>query len=350
VGVINARVGAPFTTNVVFGGGQDAAWRAILREVEAKRIVDGYRGHYYGVLRPPQGVTFVQFSGFGFISGRTAVSVQVGWFNRESQARETVAHELGHNFGRPHSPCGGPTNPDPGYPHAEADIGIDGWDAWTASQGGRGEYQAPGTKDLMSYCRPVWISDYTFRKVIEGRQALASAAVAGAASRLVLVRGELGAVPALDPAFVLDGQVPPLMPRAGQATVDVEALDSTGRVVGAGRVGLLSPDHGGPPSFAGALPVEARAEVFAVRVRAPDGRVVSRNLPVAGAPEVRVTSLGDSTVRLAWDARVVGDLLVRDARSGEVLAFASGGEARVRVAGRARAVRAAGGSQRELQR
>ncbi|MBL8980737.1 MAG: hypothetical protein JNL26_01040, partial [Gemmatimonadetes bacterium] len=74
IGEVNARVAAPFATNVVFGSGQDAAWRAILREVESKRQLDGYRGHYYGVLRPGVGVTFVQFSGFGFISGRSAVS------------------------------------------------------------------------------------------------------------------------------------------------------------------------------------------------------------------------------------------------------------------------------------
>jgi len=350
VGVINSRVGAPYTTNVVFGSGQDAAWRAILREIEARRIVDGSRGHYYGVLRPPQGVTFVQFSGFGFISGRSAVSVQVGWFNRESQARETVAHELGHNFGRPHSPCGGPSNPDPAYPYAEADIGIDGWDAWTASQGGRGEYQAPGSKDLMSYCRPVWISDYTFRKVIEGREALASAALAGAGGRMVLVRGELGTVPRLDAPFVLDRVAARPALRPGQPSVAVDVVDGAGRVVGTGRVGLLAPDHGGPPSFAGVVPVADGEGVHAVRVRVTDGGLVSRRLAVADAPEVRVVTLGDSTVQLSWDARAVPDLMVRDARSGEVLAFASGGLALVRVAGRGIAVRAPGGSQRELPR
>ena len=29
-----------------------------------------------------------------------------------------MSHELGHNFSRPHAPCGGVANPDPNYPYA----------------------------------------------------------------------------------------------------------------------------------------------------------------------------------------------------------------------------------------
>jgi hypothetical protein len=329
LGLVTPRVGNPYTTNVAFGGGQDVAWRAILREVESKRQLDGYRGHYYGVIRPGNGITFVQFSGFGFISGRSAVSVQVGWFNRESAARETVAHELGHNFGRPHAPCGGAASPDPAYPHPEAEIGVTGWDAWTAILGGRGDYQPPTTKDLMSYCRPLWISDYNFRKIIEGRQAMALARV-DAAARSVLVRGEMGASPQLEAPFLVEGA--DVSDRRPGGTAIAEVLDGSGRVVASGPIALLVADHGGPPSFVGRVAVSSSANVAVVRVRTPDGRTVSRALATAATPPASVSPLGADLVRVTWDATRVSDVILRDADTGEVLTFASGGRAVVRVA------------------
>jgi Bacterial Ig-like domain (group 2) len=346
IGPVNARVGTPFTTNVLFGGGQDAAWRAILREVEAKRQVDGYRGHYYGVLRPANGVTFVQFSGFGFISGRAAVSVQVGWFNRESAARETVAHELGHNFGRPHAPCGGPANPDPGYPFPEAEIGVSGWDAWTASTGGRGEYQSPATKDLMSYCRPLWISEYNYRKMMDGRNAL-SAVGGGGGNRAVLVRGELGDSPHLDAPFIVDADRETPAPVDG-ATARVEVLDGAGAVVAQRELGVLQADHGGAASVVGRIPVPAHANVAAVRLRGPRG-TVTRALDTAPTPVLSVRSMASGEVRFSWDASRVPEVLVRDAATGEVLAFARGGNGVLHArAPRVRALFSNGGT-REVQ-
>ncbi|MBK8248946.1 MAG: Ig-like domain-containing protein [Gemmatimonadetes bacterium] len=327
LGQVNARVGAPFTTNVAFGGGQDAAWRSILREVEAKRQLDGYRGHYYGVIRPGAGITFVQFSGFGFISGRTAVSVQVGWFNRESAARETVAHELGHNFGRPHAPCGGPANPDPGYPFPEAEIGVAGWDAWSASTGGRGEYQSPATRDLMSYCRPLWISEYNYRKMMEGRSVLSSAG-GGTGDRAVLVRGELGESPRLDAPFLVEAGDPSATVRG--RGVRVEVLGADGAVVASGWLPVLEADHGGAESVVGRIAVPAHANVAAVRLHGVR-RTVTRSLDTAPTPRLTLRPGADGEVAVSWDASRVAEVLLRDAATGEVLAFARGGHGVLRT-------------------
>ncbi len=73
-------------------------------------------------------------------------------------AEGTLAQELAHAMGREHAPCGGPDGPDAKYPYPNAGIGVAGWnilDKKLIDPNGR-------SKDFMSYCDPVWISDYTF--------------------------------------------------------------------------------------------------------------------------------------------------------------------------------------------
>ncbi len=73
-------------------------------------------------------------------------------------AEGTLAQELAHAMGREHAPCGGPDGPDANYPYANAQIGVAGWnilDKKLIDPNGR-------SKDFMSYCGPVWISDYTY--------------------------------------------------------------------------------------------------------------------------------------------------------------------------------------------
>jgi hypothetical protein len=71
-----------------------------------------------------------------------------------------MAHELGHMHGRQHAPCG--VDGDTSYPYASARIGDWG-------------YYAPGERllaptsfyDVMSYCWPQWISDYSYDGILE---------------------------------------------------------------------------------------------------------------------------------------------------------------------------------------
>ena len=81
-------------------------------------------GHYLGAMAGP--VTGP--SGAAFVPGRAGFSIL---------RPGTIAHELGHNLGLHHAPCGGAGNPDPSFPHVDGSAGAWGYDF------ARGELGAP---------------------------------------------------------------------------------------------------------------------------------------------------------------------------------------------------------------
>lgn len=127
-------------------------WIALNSAVQTVRVADGNRTDvlYYGLLAT--GIPM------GPIVGCNSGGVSTG----SNGAGVTMAHELGHACGRPHSPCGTPG--DAGYPTYEpydpastptASIGEYGLDTST------GAIKPPDMfKDFMSYCGPKWISLY----------------------------------------------------------------------------------------------------------------------------------------------------------------------------------------------
>ena len=74
--------------------------------------------------------------------------------------------------GRMHAPCQ-TYDADPGYPHPNGQIGSWGYDLIQR------RVFPPQTPDIMGYCTPQWISDYTFGALLERvrivNQAMASA-------------------------------------------------------------------------------------------------------------------------------------------------------------------------------
>ncbi len=82
----------------------------------------------------------------------------------------TLVHELGHNHGREHAPCGGPAGPDAAYPYPNAAIGVRGWDH---AEDLIIDPITPDPElgmaytDVMSYCWPQWWSDYSWRALVE---------------------------------------------------------------------------------------------------------------------------------------------------------------------------------------
>ncbi|MCB8942194.1 MAG: DUF5050 domain-containing protein [Ardenticatenaceae bacterium] len=87
----------------------------------------------------------------------------------------TVAHEIGHVFGRPHVDCGSPKNPDPNYPYdnqcyrdfsndENAHWGFDGLSLLAIDPRQDG---SAGAGDLMSYRKNRWPSAYTWDAIYD---------------------------------------------------------------------------------------------------------------------------------------------------------------------------------------
>lgn len=143
----------------------------ILDLIRQKRTADRVAQdvYYYGLIRPTE--TFNQYcrgtctTGVAFVLESTEpytissrAGIGIGFANRISA--ETFVHELGHNHGREHAPCG--VNGDPNFPYPQAGTGIWGYDPASAT------LKDPAmTKDFMSYCDPPWVSDYTYRALLE---------------------------------------------------------------------------------------------------------------------------------------------------------------------------------------
>lgn len=193
-----------------------AGWSALLSEMRIYREMDGTRGYYYGAVEPPSQSPYAGLGNVGF-------PVAVGY----APGSSTFAHELGHTMNLLHAPCGGPGFLDADFPYADGSVGSWGYDATADS------IVAPhGLHDVMSYCRPRWISDYSFQRAAAFRLEEEHNYVAGtAASRsrqsVLLLWGRTGpGGPALEPAFVLN--LPPSPPRAG-GPYRLAGFDEAGR-------------------------------------------------------------------------------------------------------------------------
>jgi hypothetical protein len=321
----DADVRAAYTTSA--GSlSQNTSWEQIVTELEGVRVADNNPRYYYGVLAAVQGVSSV--CGMASIPGFIALGL-------DQCGASIAAHEWGHNFGRLHAPCGDPDDVDPFYPYPQGRIGRYGFDITSQTLRPPTAYY-----DIMSYCNPLWISDYTYSRVMTFRAALGTPkAHDPAPAVLVWGRIEDGRV-LLEPAFELV-TAPSLPETSGQYRV--EALDASGRTIFSYSFEPQRHGDGDGAHFAFAVPVtwSAGDGPATLRVVGPQGVAASRSsaaaaavagagipLPVASA--VRPTA-AEAIVR--WNADVYPMVMVRDGATGEVLSFARDGGVTVHTTG-----------------
>ena len=231
---------------------------ALSRETSLIRVMEDGMGYYMGIL--PEEVVGGQ-SGVASIGGRNSFSVANSF---------VVAHELGHNMGLRHAPCGGAGNPDPAFPQGNGSIG-----AWGYDSRGDGTLIPPHVPDLMSYCGPPsWVSDYSFARATSHRLSRESGATAAdAATRTIVLWGGVDDRdrPFLEPAFVVNA--PPTLPQsAGEYEV-------TGRTALGDELFSLSfnmpamADGDGSSSFVFSLPVrtEWAGVLGSITLSGPEG-------------------------------------------------------------------------------
>ena len=309
-------------------------WDKVLNEISAKRSADGAAGadrYYFGVVK----VSYTSgVAGLGFVGFPAAM----GW-DYQSSAPGVFAHEEGHNFNRPHSPCGGAGNPDPNYPYPGGVIGVTGWDVFASSNNFKDPDPnlTPPYTDIMGYCSKQWISDYVYLSELNYRATksfdVTSADVVGDQQDALLVWGRIenGKV-VLEPAFKVraTGSAPQPGPYVWQAK------DALGQI-------LISLPFDAPEvedlpntslrmfSFIVPMSADTISRISSLHL-SRDGRELTRVTALPNvAPmlnaraSVRSQYLPNHKMQFTWDATQSPLVMLRDAKSGEVRGFLRGG-------------------------
>jgi len=336
------EVRSPFTTDAppLDPTNANGAWSQILSEIQALRVAEGATDeYYYGVVQWP--FTGGGIAGFAYIlPGPSHPARSALGFDELVGASIIMAHELGHNLGRRHAPCGGAVGVDPFFPYLGGQIGVAGWDVATSRF-----VPVDQARDVMGYCSPVWISDYTFGAIRSWRRddplAASPAAVARRREEGILVWGRIDSRgPILEPAFQVTGRV---TEPEGHGPHRITLLDGAGSVLYQGRFPGTPVAHAEDPEerhFAFLLPLDVPAQgtgITTLRLETPHG-TMERHLPPTAAPgevpEVgpRLVIPAPGQAELTWDQTRFPMALIRDRATGQILGLARGGEIRFDLA------------------
>ncbi|HSS95414.1 MAG TPA: M66 family metalloprotease, partial [Terriglobales bacterium] len=347
---IDVVVAPTFTSSVQKSNSSDPGvllsdgthWGNVLSEISAKRTADGSSAsdrYYFGVVKVSynSGV-----AGLGYVGAPAAM----GW-DYTSDAADVFAHEEGHNFNRPHSPCGGADQPDKNYPYtiakgypADGIIGVPGWDVFASSNNLKNQNTYT---DIMGYCNTQWISDYVYLSELNYRATksfdVVSADVVGDSDQqdalLVWGRIEDGVV-TLEPAFKVKatGVAPDAGPYLWQAK------DATGQVLMS--LPFDAPEVADIPnktvrifSFVVPMSSDTMNRILTVAL-SRDGHELTRktaSVPltsmVSARAVVKPEFLPNHKMQLTWDASQSPLVMLRDAKTGEVRGFSRGGSATI---------------------
>jgi hypothetical protein len=322
----DAAVRAPMSSSTTLNA-NGTGWDVVLNEVTALRTADGSNRYYFGAVA----VSYTSgVAGMGWLG----YPVAIGWDYLPSGSL-VMAHEIGHNFDRLHTPCNGEGNVDPNYPYPGGIIGAYGYDLWSSTLLSSTTY-----KDLMSYCSPQWISDYTYKGVLDFRES-SPIGLAGqweaAEEPCLLVWGlrRNGEI-VLEPSFSITTR--PSLPDPGPFRV--EGVNASGARLWSESFDLMLPTHMTDPTAAGfcfAIPMSAALldQTQILRI-VENGQELARRESIAASPGLgfRQTPVAAQVTRVAggvdfeWDASRAPVVLLRDVDRNECVGFGRDGHAR----------------------
>jgi len=204
------------------------------------------------------------------------VALVLGYQSRGSGG--TLAQELAHAMGRAHAPCGRPDNIDADYPYPGGRIGAWGYDLlekkWLDPE--------DRSRDFMSYCNPVWVSDYTFRGIFERMEIVTKqAAVLGQDQAKAMQsfridrRGEVHEGPLVD---VLPAPAASKAAQPSRSASSIRYETAEGRVLGT-------------------------AEATVQPIAGTGGKLVIGPVAPAGAARARIAGLGVTALRASSPRR-----------------------------------------------
>lgn len=315
----------------------------LLSDLQALRSSEAAGDRYYHGILPA--ISGMPISGIAFRPSFPSSRFRSGLsYDRLPAAAETVAHELGHNLGRMHAPCGDAESPDPDFPYADGGVGVAGYDVEDDLLRG-----VHGLSDYMGYCRPRWTSDYTYQGILEWRlgDSLAAARDTGAATDAaalprdgLLLWGRTSARGVeLNPGFRLDAR-PALSDEDGPHRL--RGLAPDGRVLFELSFEGTPVPHAAEPterqfSFFVPLDEEQFTALHTIELNSPYGhatQTLKTNADPGGTPEaasdavadVRQDALPGGGMRLRWDTVQSPVAMLRDRRSGHVMAIGRSGD------------------------
>jgi hypothetical protein len=313
------------------------AWSLLLAELQVIRILEGATDEYYhGIIPNFPGIAL---GGLAFRPSSPASLSRTGltYDGTLSGTSVTLPHELGHNLGRRHAPCGGPDGVDPLYPHSGALIGALPFDIVTSQL-----MPAGPLRDFMSYCHPRWASDYTYDGILQWRLedpyarfgALPPAAELGRQEGLLLW-GTIGANGVtLNPAFSLSAR--PALPESNGPN-QLRGVATDGTVLfayGFSATPIADAADGMEEGFTYFVPLSTASidRLDRIELVTPRGQVVNRSSGAAGVladavqSQVTMEARTGDLFRMRWDSGRFPMALVRDAITGQVISIARGGD------------------------
>ncbi|MCB8945066.1 MAG: hypothetical protein H6658_15070 [Ardenticatenaceae bacterium] len=269
-------------------------WENLLDDMFTIKLSDGLPEEtpivYYGLIPIKNGSEqwfYGGVAGIGWISPpghnyRESIGLNLG---ANDDTGILAGHEIGHNLGRQHAPCGGAAGVDPNYPYSGASIGRYGTDI----QGSTVSFYTPDDHvDMMSYCSPEWVSDYTYTALYNNQLAQGLLQTELQPTEKLVIRASFTSNGlAVDPvyAFAIPGRA-----RALLSGMMVELLDSNGDLIASHPIAVREVHEDGIQfrSVVGTVPLPAES-VASLRL-VEDGAVLAER-PLTAPQTLRQTAV-----------------------------------------------------------